>query len=165
MGSEMCIRDSSNLFVLKNTVKSSSFQYGDVEIGVVASKTKCREIQFNEQMNSIPAIKVNARINNVEIKNFVNIWLKNVSTVGFTACVKEMVTFSGTRKVNVSYVAATSGSDFTQEATHFIHKSTTDDLSDTCINKNLQNEYLNTCLLYTSPSPRDLSTSRMPSSA
>ena len=26
-------------------------------------------------------------------------------------------------------------------------------------------EYLNTCLLYTSPSPRDLSTSRMPSSA
>lgn len=138
----------SNLFVLKNTVKSSSFQYGDVELGVVASKTKCREIQFNEQMNSIPAIKVNARINNVEIKNFVNIWLKNVSTVGFTACVKEMVTFSGTRKVNVSYVAATSGSDFTQEATHFIHKSTTD-VSDTCINKNLQNEYLNTPYIFT----------------
>ena len=29
----------------------------------------------------------------------------------------------------------------------------------------ITNEYLNTCLLYTSPSPRDLSTSRMPSSA
>ena len=26
-------------------------------------------------------------------------------------------------------------------------------------------EYINNCLLYTSPSPRDLSTSRMPSSA
>ena len=30
---------------------------------------------------------------------------------------------------------------------------------------NLNNIYLYTCLLYTSPSPRDLSTSRMPSSA
>ena len=29
----------------------------------------------------------------------------------------------------------------------------------------LKKEYLDTCLLYTSPSPRDLSTSRMPSSA
>ena len=29
----------------------------------------------------------------------------------------------------------------------------------------MQNIYLNACLLYTSPSPRDLSTSRMPSSA
>ena len=29
----------------------------------------------------------------------------------------------------------------------------------------LQNKYDITCLLYTSPSPRDLSTSRMPSSA
>ena len=33
------------------------------------------------------------------------------------------------------------------------------------INRNLAAEYMNTCLLYTSPSPRDLSTSRMPSSA
>ena len=32
-------------------------------------------------------------------------------------------------------------------------------------NQFLQNEKLNICLLYTSPSPRDLSTSRMPSSA
>ena len=31
--------------------------------------------------------------------------------------------------------------------------------------RNLENKYLKTCLLYTSPSPRDLSTSRMPSSA
>jgi len=29
----------------------------------------------------------------------------------------------------------------------------------------LRDEYPSTCLLYTSPSPRDLSTSRMPSSA
>ena len=29
----------------------------------------------------------------------------------------------------------------------------------------IQDEYMNRCLLYTSPSPRDLSTSRMPSSA
>ena len=31
--------------------------------------------------------------------------------------------------------------------------------------KNIFHCYLNPCLLYTSPSPRDLSTSRMPSSA
>ena len=33
------------------------------------------------------------------------------------------------------------------------------------VTENLPNEWYNTCLLYTSPSPRDLSTSRMPSSA
>ena len=32
-------------------------------------------------------------------------------------------------------------------------------------NKNFYNDKIDTCLLYTSPSPRDLSTSRMPSSA
>ena len=30
---------------------------------------------------------------------------------------------------------------------------------------NITNDYISFCLLYTSPSPRDLSTSRMPSSA
>ena len=33
------------------------------------------------------------------------------------------------------------------------------------VNPDLRLNYINTCLLYTSPSPRDLSTSRMPSSA
>ena len=32
-------------------------------------------------------------------------------------------------------------------------------------NEELNQHYINDCLLYTSPSPRDLSTSRMPSSA
>ena len=31
--------------------------------------------------------------------------------------------------------------------------------------ENIKSQNINTCLLYTSPSPRDLSTSRMPSSA
>ena len=35
----------------------------------------------------------------------------------------------------------------------------------TCINNQKQLQMAHTCLLYTSPSPRDLSTSRMPSSA
>eukprot|EP00826_Nyctotherus_ovalis_P053095 TRINITY_DN6843_c0_g2_i4.p1 TRINITY_DN6843_c0_g2~~TRINITY_DN6843_c0_g2_i4.p1 ORF type:complete len:100 (-),score=43.82 TRINITY_DN6843_c0_g2_i4:9-308(-) len=39
-----------------------------------------------------------------------------------------------------------------------------DKVIDYCIYNSML-EYFNTCLLYTSPSPRDLSTSRMPSSA
>ena len=34
-----------------------------------------------------------------------------------------------------------------------------------CVPYNRYNETIESCLLYTSPSPRDLSTSRMPSSA
>ena len=43
--------------------------------------------------------------------------------------------------------------------------STTEQLFRAKSKKNLQNQKSHTCLLYTSPSPRDLSTSRMPSSA
>ena len=139
----------SNLFVLKNTSNSLSFQHGEFELGLVASQTKCREIQFEERMKEIPAVKVNARVDGSEIKNYVNVWLKNVSSVGFTACVKEMVTFSGKRQVNISYVAVTSGSEFAQESTHFIHESIMDDLSNTCVDRNLQNEYLTTPYVFT----------------
>ena len=38
-------------------------------------------------------------------------------------------------------------------------------MSDADTHAHLENAFLNACLLYTSPSPRDLSTSRMPSSA
>ena len=43
-------------------------------------------------------------------------------------------------------------------------KIETSPLSDEYLEKDLKHDY-ETCLLYTSPSPRDLSTSRMPSSA
>ena len=40
-----------------------------------------------------------------------------------------------------------------------------EDLPDDYIDENGAHYNVNVCLLYTSPSPRDLSTSRMPSSA
>ena len=140
----------NNLFVLKNTVKSSSFQYGDLNFGQVESQTKCREIFFNKQMVSTPAIKISTSGGEGELRNYVNVWLKNVSSTGFTACVKEMIAYSGRRDVNIRFIAATGDSEMIQEATHFNYESTEDDLSDRCIEKNFQNEYISTPYVFTS---------------
>ena len=140
----------NNLFVLKNTGKSSSFQYGDLNFGQVESQTKCREIFFNKQMISTPAIKISTSGGEGELRNYVNVWLKNVSSTGFTACVKEMIAFSGKRDVNLNFIAATADSEMIQEVTHFNYESTEDDLSDRCIEKNFQKDYISTPYVFTS---------------
>ena len=61
-----------------------------------------------------------------------------------------MIAFSGSREVYINFIAATSGSIFTQESAHIDHQSKTDDLSDTCFFKNLQNIYLSPPYIFTS---------------
>ena len=140
----------NNLFVLRNTPASSSFQYGDLNFGEVASQTICRIFFFKKEMDSVPAIKLATGVHEIELRNYVNVWLKNVSSIGFTACVKEMIAFSGKRDVNIYFVAATADSEMIQEATHFNYESTEDDLLDRCIEKNFQNEYLSPPYVFTS---------------
>ena len=48
------------------------------------------------------------------------------------------------------------------EADQFLNSSTANEIASVVVELD---EYIKGCLLYTSPSPRDLSTSRMPSSA
>ena len=156
----------NNLFILKNTPTPSSFQYGDLYFGKLASREICRQFSFKHKMVSIPSIKVSASVSNNQITNFVNVWLKNVSTVGFTACVKEMIAFSGSREVYINFIAATPGSIFTKESTHIDHQSTTDDLSDTCFFKNLENMYHLPPYIFTSvETPGNASTNDEPALA
>ena len=140
----------NNLFIFNNTIQSSSFQFGDLKFGFVSTQTKCEKYFFEKVMDSTPTMKIMASVNGNEFKDHVNVWLENVSTVGFTACVKEMVAFSGKRKVGIKFIAATSGSKYVQESTHIDHESTKDDLSDSCINTAFQKKYLSAPYVFTS---------------
>ena len=133
----------NNLFVLKDTANSSSFQYGQPHFGNVATGTKCQRFFFQERMDSIPSIKISAGVDRIDLNTYVNVWLKEVSTSSFKVCAKEVISFIGNRTLNIFYVAATNKSSLVEESTHFEIKSSTISPSfDGCIKKTLKNEYL-----------------------
>ena len=140
----------NNLFIFNNTIQSSSFQFGDLKFGFVSTQTKCEKYFFEKVMDSTPTMKIMASVNGNEFKDHVNVWLENVSSVGFTACVKEMIAFSGKREVGIKFIAATSKSKSVQESIHIDHESNKDDLSDSCTDKPFQNKYLSTPYVFTS---------------
>ena len=64
------------------------------------------------------------------------------------------------RKISKDIMVVTGRADIS-----VILNSSIDEINNVVIDLKNVKEIVNTCLLYTSPSPRDLSTSRMPSSA
>ena len=77
---------------------------------------------------------------------------------GPTACGKSTIAFQIAKKINGEIISADSR-QFYQE----INIGT--DKSPLWMREEIPHHMVDICLLYTSPSPRDLSTSRMPSSA
>ena len=140
----------NNLFVLRNTTKSPSFQYAELRFGEVASQTRCQKFYFEEKMDSTPSIKITAAVDSANLRNYVNVWLKNVSSSSFTVCAKEMIAFSGKRSISVYYVAATSKSNLVEESTHFEHETNINNITDSCVERNFKNEYLSIPHVFTS---------------
>ena len=110
----------NNLFVIKETQRSGSFQYGNVTIHQLESGIRCEHFRFEMKMNSTPVLKINAHVEDGRLNNLVNVWLKNVSYQGFEVCAKEMLDFSGVRDLHVPFVAVTKNDGNIQEASHMI---------------------------------------------
>ena len=95
--------------VLKGTSNGIEFQHGVISLPVFASQTVCTSQSFSSVMARVPSVKLTGEIgqfrNNYYYLYYVNIWLRNVTTRGFTFCYKEMYAFSGTRNISVHYVA------------------------------------------------------------
>ena len=77
---------SSFAAVLVETKKDSSFQYGSVATVIFGSRTLCSLQRFTTKMNSVPSIKLTAHVTSVKLQLIVNVWLSNVTDIGFVAC-------------------------------------------------------------------------------
>ena len=109
-----------NLFVIEDTPKTSTFQYGNTTFHQLESGIRCEYFAFNMMMKSVPTLKINAHTVDGSLNNLVNVWLKNVSVKGFEICAKEMFDFSGARDVNVHFVAVSKDDENVEEASYLI---------------------------------------------
>ena len=109
-----------NLLVMKGTPQTGSLQYGNVTFRQLQSGVTCKEFFFKTQMNSTPAVKINANIENGNLVKLVNVWLKNVSPRGMRVCAKEMLDYSGVRDVLISFIAVTEKDENVKESSHLL---------------------------------------------
>ena len=146
---------ANNLFILKGTSKSRSFQFGTSTFNYVETGIKCRKMYFDQEMDSAPVMKITAVITSDFIPNFVNVWLRHISSTNFTFCIKEMTDFSGRRNVKINYVAFTKNSEQIQEAYHAPMRPSNSGLSNgtrgiRCTVQRFKEVYLKTPSVFTS---------------
>ena len=183
----MCIRDSFNrIFSLKN--ESSEIGNGDIEFKKLKSKIELKDVSFSYVDNfnvlnnvdlTIDAGQTTAIVGSTGsgkstlIKLLLRLYEINNGSISYDSnslkdielsslrekiglVSQDVFLFEGTVIENIAYGDLNASES---EVWNAAQKSEADEF----INNLPQKE--ETCLLYTSPSPRDLSTSRMPSSA
>ena len=139
---------TSNLFILEGTKMNKNFQYGNVTIPNLDSSTMCKSQVFEQAMNSTPTIKVSAMVSGRSWKDYVFVWIKNVTNNGFTACSREIINYSGNRSVSMHYMAATNADSNTQEVNSLIFPASTQ--IQRCTVKKFKSVFLSTPDVYTS---------------
>ena len=131
-----------NLFVFEDTRKSATFNYGKANL-TVGYGIKCTNVLFEEHMSAKPSIKLTAQLANSNMENYVNVWLVNASTRGFSVCAKEIIEFSGNnrRLIVVHYVAVVQSFMGVTEVEHINH--TTSEYEDVhCVKKSFTKNYI-----------------------
>ena len=139
---------TSNLFILEGTSKSTTFQYGNISIPLLSSSTICKRQVFDQAMESSPSIKISARVSSYLFKNFVFVWLKNVTNNGFTVCSREIISYSGDRNVSINYIAATNGDSNIQEVNNLIYPASSQ--TQRCVIKKFKDIFMKVPDLYIS---------------
>ena len=140
----------NNLFVFNGTPTSRSFQYGQVGFISLNSRVKCVNVGFNQTMVSTPVIKLTAVSMTRHYYSFFNVWLKGVTSRGFTTCAKAMVDFIGPHNVRINYLVFTQASDQVQESHRIRMNSPQDKYGIQCILKRFKQKYLEIPYVFTS---------------
>jgi len=138
----------SNLFLMKGTKKTPTFQFGNVSMLQVASSTICETIFFEHAMSSSPSIKISAITSGSAYSDYVFVWLKDVTNRGFNVCSHEIINYSGVRSLQINYIAVAVADSNIQEITSLAFPPSTQEQR--CITKKFKDIFVGTPYVYTS---------------
>lgn len=115
--SELTTFDIHFMAVKRGITNDNNFQYGKFMLPSFSSNTQCHTHSFVYTMSTLPVVILNAEVKQQPflLASFVSLWIKSVSRHGFRACAKEIVSFSGSRNITISFLAVTSSQNLVSE--------------------------------------------------